>query len=187
MPADLHVDLQLEVLPTANGQQRDAAVAAVAADDEPMDISDSEEDDDDGDDDEDGVRVLLCDEGPGGGGMGYYLGSKFHQPAVDAAAKAPQDEASRALAIERQSSTAEVVAQDENIEHIMSQFQFVMDDAEPADTPWRQMTANLQDYFNYNLDERSFKELITKQIRMRLEARQRRKLGVSSERGMWRD
>ena len=64
----------------------------------------------------------------------------------------------------------------------MSHIEFVMDSAEMIDTPWRVMGANLQDFFNFDLDERQFKEYVTRHVRGRLEANRRKKIGLANGR-----
>merc|ERR1740129_2586089 len=67
----------------------------------------------------------------------------------------------------------------ESVGGVLQQIAFLMDNSEMAETPWRMTGANLQDYFNFNLDEKSLKEALLRQVRLRLEARKRRKLGVA--------
>eukprot|EP00405_Crypthecodinium_cohnii_P009929 CAMPEP_0206429918 /NCGR_PEP_ID=MMETSP0324_2-20121206/6516_1 /ASSEMBLY_ACC=CAM_ASM_000836 /TAXON_ID=2866 /ORGANISM="Crypthecodinium cohnii, Strain Seligo" /LENGTH=263 /DNA_ID=CAMNT_0053895669 /DNA_START=81 /DNA_END=872 /DNA_ORIENTATION=+ len=59
---------------------------------------------------------------------------------------------------------------DEEMEAVLSQIEFHMDFSQMADTPWRQVGGSLQDHFNFDLDERSLKEYLLKQVRIRLEA-----------------
>eukprot|EP00933_Yihiella_yeosuensis_P044218 TRINITY_DN39324_c0_g1_i1.p1 TRINITY_DN39324_c0_g1~~TRINITY_DN39324_c0_g1_i1.p1 ORF type:complete len:209 (-),score=43.20 TRINITY_DN39324_c0_g1_i1:65-691(-) len=138
------------------------------------------------DSDEDDVRIVLCNDGPKSGGMKYYLGRMWEKPAhaqsgaltlIDDSAGGDQASSSTALALVRDNQ-AEVVEKDEGTEEIMAKLRFHMDEAELADTLWRKLGANLSDYFNFELDEASFKALILKQCRIRLEARQRQKISV---------
>merc|ERR1719198_29999 len=134
--------------------------------------------------DEDGVQVLLCDEGPGGGGMAYYLGPAFKGGTGSSMGSDAQAGAivlvGDNMAWQRPNSRAEILAQDESVEDILARLEIAMDQAEMAETPWRQLGANMQDYFNFDLDEKQFKEYLMKQCRLRLEARQRRKILVNS-------
>lgn len=171
-------EAEVEVMLVANGDCREPneaeiAGAAVAADN--MRVSDGE------DDDGDAVQVLLCDQKPGSGGMNYYLNREWEWPATadpNVSSTMPDDLGEGERSLQRQTSVAEIVEQDEGVEEILSRIQFNVDHAEMAETPWRQPGTNLQDYFNFNLDEKTFKENLLKQVRIRLEARQRRKIGV---------
>mmetsp|Transcript_17058 Transcript_17058/g.33333 ORF Transcript_17058/g.33333 Transcript_17058/m.33333 type:complete len:167 (+) Transcript_17058:72-572(+) len=136
--------------------------------------------------DEDQVNIVLCEPGPHSGTMRYYLNREWDRPAVgdgevlgdDARTGAivPVDGSSGALA--RLDSRAEVIEKDENVEVVLEKIQFQMDIQEMADTPWRQPGANQQEHFNFDFDEKQWKNYLLRQIRMRLEARQRRKIGV---------
>merc|ERR1711957_1023831 len=120
------------------------------------------------------MGVLLCDESDAGN-IAYYLGLKRGDSMAQLANGGPAQ--GDAATLVRHASIAEVVTQDDDIEAIMSRITFQMDGAELADTTWRQSTANIQDYFNFGLDERTLKDLVRKQIKLRLDARQRRKIG----------
>mmetsp|Transcript_107559 Transcript_107559/g.332200 ORF Transcript_107559/g.332200 Transcript_107559/m.332200 type:complete len:193 (-) Transcript_107559:8-586(-) len=167
-------ELQVEILPVPENRKRDRNEAAL---DEEPEVEAS-------DDEDDNVHVLLCDQGPRGGTMSYYLSKQWERPALvdgdvlvddaHAGAIVPVD-STLAIAGNR----AEIISQDEGVEATLGKIQFQMDAGELADTPWRQAGANLQDHFNFGLDEKQWKEYLLKQIRIRLEARQRRKIGVA--------
>eukprot|EP00929_Paragymnodinium_shiwhaense_P095742 TRINITY_DN5701_c0_g1_i4.p1 TRINITY_DN5701_c0_g1~~TRINITY_DN5701_c0_g1_i4.p1 ORF type:complete len:237 (+),score=64.10 TRINITY_DN5701_c0_g1_i4:72-713(+) len=127
------------------------------------------------DSEDEGCQLVVChDKGAKAGGMAYYLGVNGTSSTAKADAEKTPEE------LKRLESTAEIVTQEESVESIMKQLQFRMEADEMADTQWRMPGANLQDFFNFNLEEKSFKDWVLKQVRMRLEARQRRKIGLSS-------
>merc|ERR1712224_62807 len=129
---------------------------------------------DDADDEDEDVHVVLNDHDTKRRcGIAFYLG--IEKPDDLGADGARQDTPEE---IRRQQSTADIVAIDEGTESVLQQIRFQMDVAEMADTTWRQTGANQQDYFNFGMEEKQFKEFIMKQIRTRLEARQRRKIGT---------
>merc|ERR1719263_725076 len=119
--------------------------------------------------------------------MDYYLGGQSRRPdglglvtiadvragggAAGGSAATPSAE------LVRRSSVADLVPQDEGTEATIAQLSFLMDSAEMAETPWRQPGASLMDYFNFDLDEKRFREYFIRQVKYRLDARQRRKIG----------
>eukprot|EP00746_Dinoflagellata_sp_MGD_P002545 gnl/MRDRNA2_/MRDRNA2_104970_c0_seq1.p1 gnl/MRDRNA2_/MRDRNA2_104970_c0~~gnl/MRDRNA2_/MRDRNA2_104970_c0_seq1.p1 ORF type:complete len:169 (+),score=49.17 gnl/MRDRNA2_/MRDRNA2_104970_c0_seq1:83-589(+) len=129
---------------------------------------------------DDDANILLCEQGPGGGNMDYYLGTD--RPGKR---KAEDNTEELALAVVKETSTelqrsgsvAETVAPDESVESILSQIEFTMDVSE--EKPWRQTGANLQDYFNFNMDEQSWKNFLLRQVKLRLEAKHRKKIGIA--------
>eukprot|EP00928_Gymnodinium_smaydae_P099540 TRINITY_DN9531_c1_g1_i1.p1 TRINITY_DN9531_c1_g1~~TRINITY_DN9531_c1_g1_i1.p1 ORF type:complete len:239 (-),score=77.97 TRINITY_DN9531_c1_g1_i1:343-1059(-) len=154
-------------------------------------IAGAADDDEESSSDDDRVQVVLCDDGASGGGMDYYLGRRGgrgaavngaggHDSANNGAlvplgapgALAPAERLRKAP-----TSKAELVQQDESVEAVLAGLTFQMDVAEMADTQWRQLGANQADYFNFDLDEKRFKEYFMRQVKIRLEARQRRKIG----------
>eukprot|EP00930_Biecheleria_cincta_P007961 TRINITY_DN109295_c0_g1_i1.p1 TRINITY_DN109295_c0_g1~~TRINITY_DN109295_c0_g1_i1.p1 ORF type:complete len:216 (-),score=60.46 TRINITY_DN109295_c0_g1_i1:25-672(-) len=186
-------DLKVELLPAPGGRKRPLEEDALLADDasggrgvaEDAEVSEEE----------DGVRIVLCDHGARSGGMNYYLGRHWEHPGLAAAsggplALAPQggtdagadggtDSGNTALALVLPDNQAELVEPDEGVDETCSKILFQMDEAELADTPWRRMGANLSDHFNFGLSEQEFKDFVMRQVRIRLEARQRRKIGVA--------
>eukprot|EP00931_Biecheleriopsis_adriatica_P081101 TRINITY_DN54456_c0_g1_i1.p1 TRINITY_DN54456_c0_g1~~TRINITY_DN54456_c0_g1_i1.p1 ORF type:complete len:211 (-),score=59.65 TRINITY_DN54456_c0_g1_i1:49-681(-) len=181
-------EFQVEVLPAPGRKRpREESEAEGKSASEPVDdvLAEAEVSDD-----EDDVRVVLCDQGPRSGSMSYYLGKQWEQPATHdggTLALLPQagDEggevaAGAALAlVTAPDNQAELVEKDESVEETLAKISFQMDQAELADTPWRRMGANLSDHFNFGLSEQEFKDLVKRQVRIRLEARQRRKIGVA--------
>mmetsp|Transcript_29394 Transcript_29394/g.80341 ORF Transcript_29394/g.80341 Transcript_29394/m.80341 type:complete len:208 (-) Transcript_29394:99-722(-) len=184
-------ELQVEVLPMPGDDQgtrkrpHDEVDADEGLGDAPQ--AAGEENDEDSEQ-EDCVRVLLCDQqGPSSGGIAYYLGREWDRGNAGTAAGAivpSSGEAQTTDSLRRQHSTAEVVAKDEDIEAILSQILFLMDTQEMADTSWRQLGANLQDYFNFDLSEREFKDIVRKQVQIRLEAMRRRKITSADGRSL---
>mmetsp|Transcript_52786 Transcript_52786/g.123459 ORF Transcript_52786/g.123459 Transcript_52786/m.123459 type:complete len:195 (-) Transcript_52786:119-703(-) len=128
------------------------------------------------DEEDDGVRVTLGDEGgSSGGSMAYYLGSQAVRPRHAATASSA---AAGGIVAMQPSNVADIVPQDETVEATLAKMKFKWDEAEMIETAWRMPNANKQDWFNCGLDERTFKEQVLSQIRQRLEARQRQKIGV---------
>ncbi|CAK0903224.1 unnamed protein product [Prorocentrum cordatum] len=137
-----------------------------------------------------GVTFVLADPGPRGGLMGYYLGKRWEgrgamqdadlAPELDGPTGTLASAGSPAVAssLVRVGSRADTVVVEEGTEAILSKIRFVMDTAEMADTPWRMPGANLADHFNFGLSEASLKEYVLKQIRMRLDARERQKIAI---------
>mmetsp|Transcript_100264 Transcript_100264/g.164808 ORF Transcript_100264/g.164808 Transcript_100264/m.164808 type:complete len:207 (+) Transcript_100264:121-741(+) len=183
-------ELEVEVLPVTAGRARVASQATVGPPiiDEFIEPSDEEMEE---------VRIVLCDAaGPGGrgyesGNMAFYLQRQWDRSrqgsqasgnlqAGDIVPFQPGSAEASTISLARQSSTAEIIAQDDSVESVMSRVEFGMDNCEMADTPWRVPGANLQEYFNFNQDEKQFKDYVMKQVRMRLEARKRVKIDVAN-------
>mmetsp|Transcript_124678 Transcript_124678/g.399432 ORF Transcript_124678/g.399432 Transcript_124678/m.399432 type:complete len:221 (-) Transcript_124678:106-768(-) len=180
-------ELQVEVLPApelgrkrsrveaglgaegAEGGAASAAVVAAARRPGQDEVVESDEDDDK-------VEVLLCDEGATAGSMDYYLGQRWNYPALtdgsapDAMSGAivPLGAAGAGALARRVDEQGEPI--DEEVDSVLSKIEFHMDFAEMADTPWRQFGANLQDHFNFGVDERAWKDYLLRQVRIRLEA-----------------
>lgn len=148
------------------------------------------------DEEDDHVQVVLCDQGPRGGGMAYYLerrwevrqaiGDLLADPGLDAQTGAivPLEAGGGALVPLAGPAAGAGPEPEEDVEATLAKIQFQMDFQEMADTPWRQVGANLQEHFNFDLDERGWKEYILRQIRIRLEARRRQRMGSHDRRAL---
>ncbi|CAK0877012.1 unnamed protein product [Prorocentrum cordatum] len=185
-------ELQVEVLSAPVARKRpcegggEPAEKVPATGDAPGAKCEEQQSDDEGDD----VTFVLADPGPRGGLMGYYLGKRWEgrgavqggdlAPELDggAGAGAPACSPAGACSLVRVGSRADTVVVAEGTEAILSKIRFVMDTAEMGDTPWRMPGANLADHFNFGLSEASLKDYVLKQIRMRLDARERQKIAI---------
>lgn len=172
-------ELQVEILPAPGDRKRprEESEAGLELEPAPAHVPEIE-----ADEDEEEVSIILCDQGPSGGSMSYYLNRGWQRPSGlsgrGALLPAHETSSTAELAHAPPDNRAEVVEQDEGIEETLARIEFHMDGAELAETPWRMRGADLQDFFNFGLDERSWKDYVLRQVRIRLEARQRRKIGV---------
>mmetsp|Transcript_132201 Transcript_132201/g.329680 ORF Transcript_132201/g.329680 Transcript_132201/m.329680 type:complete len:211 (-) Transcript_132201:107-739(-) len=182
-------ELQVEVLPALGGGRKRSRVEAALDGDGELDGEASAsalpppgaDPVVNSDDEDDHVQVVLCDPGPNSGRMAYYLERKWEKrPALTDAevggatvldsqtgAIVPLDGGMSSSSLSLRPSGGDGV---EDVEATLSRIEFHMDFGEMADTPWRQVGANLQDHFNFDLDERGWKDYLLRQVRIRLEA-----------------
>merc|ERR1719433_1977900 len=107
-------ELQVEILPVPGSRKRklDQVSLKEVAFAEPTEASDDEDDN---------VHVVLCDQGPKGGTMSYYLSKHWERPALaDGDALADDPHAGAIVPVESAlaclGSRAEIITQDEDIE-----------------------------------------------------------------------
>mmetsp|Transcript_49784 Transcript_49784/g.131598 ORF Transcript_49784/g.131598 Transcript_49784/m.131598 type:complete len:187 (-) Transcript_49784:119-679(-) len=162
-------ELQVEVRPVPGAKRRRLDEVEDEAVEEKVEASDEEDEQ---------VSVVLCDQGPKGGGMNYYLKKGWERPSAPDGEFLSAEGTLVPAAGAAAPSRAEIVEQDEDVETILEKIVFQMDQGELADTPWRQLSGNLQDHFNFDIDESQWKVYVLRQIRVRLEARQRQKIAV---------
>ena len=161
-------DFQVELRPVPGRKRPHEDVEVVEVDQpDPVDSVDVTFEQPDASDEED-VRVVLCEGGPKSGGMSYYLSRNWERQDGE-----PEENGENGLAL----VSPEEPEPDEASDKTISKVSFHMDEAELADAPWRGPMSNQSDFFNFNLTEDEFKETVRRSIRLRFEARRRRKEG----------